>query len=513
VANTAPNAPSLFSACWDCGNRLYLDWSHGSDAQTSSGLTYNLRMGTAPGAANLINPMSAPDGFRRLAGPGNRYAARGAMLTNLPHTTYYWAVQTVDTAYIGSSFSAEMKVPLGLVIAVDDSASTGPVSPVVLNPLNNDTANPDNGELPRISFVSSAPHGSIEWTTGSSQVKYTPNAYFAGLEEVGYYARYNSGYCTRGKLLITVSGIRLSGHLVAENKSPGTYVGDFSTTSGSPGESFTYSLVSGDGSTNNNAFKISGSILQTNQTFDYEVKNSYTIRVRSLGSLSGAIERAFTIYVTDVGESSPTAITLSNNSVSEAAGINSLVGSFSTTDPDPNESFTYTLVSGTGSADNASFKISASELRTNAAFNYHNKNSYTIRVRSTDKTGLWVEQAFTILITDFNYGPSALQLNPTSLNEKQPAGTLVGTFTSTDPDPSDTHTYTLAAGPGSADNASFNITGSQLKSSAMFHYRLKSSYTIRVRATDQGGKWAEAEFTITILPLPEFLSYLPVVIR
>ena len=85
------------------------------------------------------------------------------------------------------------------------------------------------------------------------------------------------------------------------------------------------------------------------------------------------------------------------------------VGTFSTTDPDTGNTFTYSLVGGTGDSDNASFTISGSTLKTAASFDYETKNSYAIRVRSTDNGGLFFEQAFTISVSDVNenVAPSA----------------------------------------------------------------------------------------------------------
>jgi len=65
------------------------------------------------------------------------------------------------------------------------------------------------------------------------------------------------------------------------------------------------------------------------------------------------------------------------------------------------------LVSGTGSTDNSSFNISGSNLRAGIVFDYETKNSYSIRVRSTDADGSgFTEQAFTINIGDVAEGVS-----------------------------------------------------------------------------------------------------------
>ena len=81
----------------------------------------------------------------------------------------------------------------------------------------------------------------------------------------------------------------------------------------------------------------------------------------------------------------PTDISLSNSSMAENQPAGTTVGNFSTTDPDAGDTHTYTLVTGTGKVDNASFDIVGNQLRTKASFDYETKNSYSIRVRSTDK--------------------------------------------------------------------------------------------------------------------------------
>lgn len=124
------------------------------------------------------------------------------------------------------------------------------------------------------------------------------------------------------------------------------------------------------------------------------------------------------------------------------------------------------------------------------------------RLRRVSGTGLC--GADTELIVDAtNHAPTDLSLSAQSIAENQPAGTTVGTFTTTDPDSGDTHTYTLVGGAGSTDNASFTITGNQLKTAAIFNFEVKSSYSIRVRTTDSGGLFFEKVFTITVTDVNE----------
>ncbi|MBL8063100.1 MAG: S-layer homology domain-containing protein [Anaerolineales bacterium] len=96
----------------------------------------------------------------------------------------------------------------------------------------------------------------------------------------------------------------------------------------------------------------------------------------------------------------PTDISLSASSVTENLPAGTEVGTFASTDPDVGNTFTYSLVSGTGSEDNAAFSISGNKLLTAQPFNFLNKNSYSIRVRSTDNDGLSFEKAFAISVID-----------------------------------------------------------------------------------------------------------------
>ncbi len=101
----------------------------------------------------------------------------------------------------------------------------------------------------------------------------------------------------------------------------------------------------------------------------------------------------------------PTNIGLSNSSIDENRPINTAVGTFSTTDPNIGDTFTYQLVSGAGDTGNGSFNISANQLRSSTVFDYETQNSYSIRVRSTDQGGLFFEKNFVITINLVSVAP------------------------------------------------------------------------------------------------------------
>jgi len=115
--------------------------------------------------------------------------------------------------------------------------------------------------------------------------------------------------------------------------------------------------------------------------------------------------------VNGISNSAPTQIGLSATAIAENSVVNTVVGTLSTTDSDVGDSFTYSLVSGTGDADNASFNISGGSLRASAAFDYETKSSYSIRVRTTDSGGGTFEKVFTITVTNVSDTIAEDQLN------------------------------------------------------------------------------------------------------
>jgi hypothetical protein len=103
----------------------------------------------------------------------------------------------------------------------------------------------------------------------------------------------------------------------------------------------------------------------------------------------------------------PTDLALSPSSVAENEPSGTEVGTLSSTDPDSGDTHTYTLVAGAGSDDNSSFNIVGDKLKTAASFDYETKNSYSVRVRTTDAGGLNFENTFTIQVTNVNEAPGA----------------------------------------------------------------------------------------------------------
>lgn len=206
-----------------------------------------------------------------------------------------------------------------------------------------------------------------------------------------------------------------------------------------------------------------------------------------------------------VEPAAPTNITLSNAQIAENNAVGSEVGILSAADINAGDSFTYSLVSGSGDSDNDSFEIIGSTLLAAASFDYEAQSSYSIRIKVTDSAGLTFEKSFTIAVVNVNEAPTDMALSSSSVSENAAVGATVGSLSALDPDEGEIFSYMLVSGAGSTDNSSFQIVNDQLLTNAVFDYEAKDSYDIRVRVTDSGEPALSYEktFTITVIDVNE----------
>jgi hypothetical protein len=131
LANSTPGTPANLAAT-NVGTAVTFSWTPASDAQTASaGLTYNLRIGTAPGASDVLSPMADTTvGYRRIVQPGNTNH-RTSWTLHLPPGTYYWSVQAIDNAFAGSAFAPEASFTIAPVTATITRTVTLTATPTV----------------------------------------------------------------------------------------------------------------------------------------------------------------------------------------------------------------------------------------------------------------------------------------------------------------------------------------------------------------------------------------------
>jgi len=112
MPNAIPNPPTNLSATTS-SNSLILHWSMATDPNQLAGFSYNVRVGTSPGAIDVVGPMADPaTGFRRVPALGNAGLTLSRIVTHLQPGRYYWAVQAIDHAFAGSPFAPEQSFTL-----------------------------------------------------------------------------------------------------------------------------------------------------------------------------------------------------------------------------------------------------------------------------------------------------------------------------------------------------------------------------------------------------------------
>lgn len=292
--------------------------------------------------------------------------------------------------------------------------------------------------------------------------------------------------------------LKLKGNTVIENFPKGTFIGKLSTVDAKSTVpvSYTFSLVPGEGSTDNGRFYISKDSLFSNESFDYEQNKKFSIRARASLINGMNVEKEFEISVINV---SATSITLSNNKIFENEAIDQFVAKISTISTDLQTKYNYSFAN-IGTNDNASFSISNDTLRANKVFDFEGKNSYNIYLTSTDSSNVSIDKIFTIYIKDALDVPKDILLDNVTVVENLPKMTLVGVLSTVDANIQPVeYAYSLVSGKGSTDNGSFLVRNDSLYSNEVFDFEKKNTYNIRTKTTLVNGMSTEKEFVISIV--------------
>ncbi|WP_020529691.1 cadherin domain-containing protein [Flexithrix dorotheae] len=289
--------------------------------------------------------------------------------------------------------------------------------------------------------------------------------------------------------------IEIRDNIITENQPVSSTVGTLVTTDPDAGEEFVYTLLPDFDA---EKFYVEGDFLKANQIFDYEEKSVYTVKIQVEDKGGFTLQRNFAIVVKDTNDI-PSDITLSNLIVSENQEVGALVGALATVDSDGDDTFTYSLADGLNAEGNSFFQISGNKLLTASTFNFEEKASYPIRLKTTDTNGSSMEKNFIIQIKDVNDAPVSISLNINSVEENAALGTTVGKFETEDEDENDEYTYALVSGAGDTDNSSFSIQGNQLITNEVFDFETRSTYSVLIQSSDLEGESVTVTFTINIV--------------
>lgn len=146
------------------------------------------------------------------------------------------------------------------------------------------------------------------------------------------------------------------------------------------GLAVSFSLISGPATLSGNSLSLTGT-------------GTLVIKATQAGNATIAPAPEVTVFMTVTpNTAAPIAIALSKSYFFDNVPNPSELAIISAVDPDAGDSLTYSLVSGTGSTDNAKFTIVGDRLRSATNFNYNTQRYLSIRVRVTDSAGQSYEQ-------------------------------------------------------------------------------------------------------------------------
>ncbi len=158
--------------------------------------------------------------------------------------------------------------------------------------------------------------------------------------------------------------------------------------------------------------------------------------------------------------------------------------------------------SSVNSYSNDLFEIAGTELRVKNGSAVLAPGDYTVRVKATDAAGNACVKLLAVQRTNavFTAAPASLDLAPApaTVAENASAGTLLGTFSTTDADSGDAHGYTLVSGAGGTDNALVAIAGNRLLVAQSPDYELRSALSVLVKVTDSAGLSFTRTFSIAV---------------
>ncbi len=236
------------------------------------------------------------------------------------------------------------------------------------------------------------------------------------------------------------SGLDLNGSTILENQPAGTVVGELIGTDPDQNASLLFSLHDENGSSDNHLFRIQGNRYLTSKvSLDHEVNDSLSIVVRLRDEFNATLENSFTINVlneiedldgdgledhidgdddgdgfADIDEvaygsdprnsnslanQAPGGLHLTASEVRENMPAGTVVAMIVGSDPDGNQTLSYSRTQGPGSADNESFQVGQhGRLRTNKSLDFETHSTMRVRLRVVDEHNASFSKSFVISV-------------------------------------------------------------------------------------------------------------------
>jgi YD repeat-containing protein len=154
-------------------------------------------------------------------------------------------------------------------------------------------------------------------------------------------------------------------------------------------------------------------------------------------------------------------------------------------------------------------------LKAGTVLNYEGeRDRYDVRVQVADPSvagSTPISRDFSLLITNVNEAPTAVELSSLSFDENIPMHSLIATLAAMDPDqPKTPQSFTYSLLPNVADNLIFYIADNRLQITGGIDYadyERQSSFELRLQVSDQGGLSFQRSVTLLVNDLPDTPTY------
>lgn len=211
--------------------------------------------------------------------------------------------------------------------------------------------------------------------------------------------------------------------------------------------------------------------------------------------------RIFNNYRIDIGayefqNNPPTNITMSSTSVDENSAVGSTIGTFTTTDQDVGDSFTYTI--DTNYLNHDRFAISGNTLSTNDIFDYETEKSVSVRIITNDGNGGLFGKSFIIHIADLNDNAPVVEDKDITVQEDITLGSTIHQVLFTDADDNNMP-FVFDITNGNQDgNFEINSSTGLITLASALNYEQTSAYALSVSVYDGNfTSFATVKITVT----------------
>ena len=290
--------------------------------------------------------------------------------------------------------------------------------------------------------------------------------------------------------------------VVDESIGNGETVGVVIATDPDQGQSLTFSIIGGN---EDGAFAIdpnSGELaVADNSVLNFNANPTYFLDVEVQDNGVGQLSDQAVISVTADNVNLAPVIENQEFALAENSPSGQSVGIVVATDPNPDQTLTFSILSGN---TNNAFQINATTgsltVNNGAALNYELIQSFNLVVKvQDDGNGNLTDQAvITVNLTDVNEVPE-IAAQSFNLDENSPLSTIVGTIAASDPDNGQSLIFALTGG-NLGNTFSIGLTNGQLTvvNPNTLNFEENPVFTLTVSVTDNGAGNLSAQATVTI---------------